>query len=442
MTEPSTPTMPPLTVIGGPNPDGSRRGETPTDDLGVRARADFPPLTRHLRPGVPLAYLDSAATALKPWPVIRAVETYYNEYPANVHRGLHALSERASEEYEQAREKVARFLGATDPAEVVFTRGTTESINLVAQGWGRQELRPGDEVVLTLLEHHANIVPWQMVAKQTGAVLRWVEVTDDGRVELEAFERVLSPRTRLVAVTGMSNVLGTVPPLKEMIALARQAGALVLVDGAQSVPHELGAEAASDGVDFLAVSAHKLYGPTGVGALYARRDLLERMEPMLGGGGMILRVTREGSEWTEPPWKFEAGTPPIAEAIGFGAAVDYLSQFDREAVAAHERRLLLEAHEALGSVPGVTIHGPDPRCGHDKGAIVAFTTDTVHPHDIAQLLDREGVAVRAGHHCAMPLHERLGLPATARASFALYNTSDDVDALARAVAKAKHVFER
>jgi cysteine desulfurase/selenocysteine lyase len=405
---------------------------------GAPARDDFPPLTKELRPGVPLVYLDSAATALKPRAVIDAVREYYEDYPANVHRGLHALSERASEAYEAARDKVARFLGAGDPAEVVFTRGTTESINLVAQGWARRVLRPGDEVLLTIMEHHANLVPWQMVARQTGAELRFAEITPDGRLDLDSLERLLSPRVKLVALTGMSNVLGTAPPVIEVVARAHRQGARVLLDGAQSVPH-LGADVAALGVDFLALSAHKLYGPTGVGALYARRELLEEMDPVAGGGGMILRVGLTESEWNDVPWKFEAGTPPIAEAIGFGAAVDYLGRFDRSALVAHERRLTAEAHRELEAIPGMRLLGPGPE---DKGGVVGFTVEGVHPHDLAQLLDRGGVAIRAGHHCAMPLHARLGVPASARASFALYNTLDDVAALAEAVRRARRVFDR
>ncbi|MFO0910514.1 MAG: SufS family cysteine desulfurase [Isosphaeraceae bacterium] len=410
----------------------SRRAPAP----GAAAALDFPPLGQELRPGVRLAYLDSAATALKPRPVIDAVRGYMEEYPANVHRGLHELSERASEAYEQARETVAAFLGAADSSEIVFTRGTTESINLVAQSWGRANLQPGDEILVTLLEHHSNLVPWQMVARETGATVQFAAITDDGLVDEDDFHQKLSARTKLVALTGMSNVLGTIPPVKRLVDAAKAVGALVMLDGAQSVPHGF-TNVRALGVDFLALSAHKLYGPTGAGALYGRRKLLKAMPPWMGGGGMILRVGVKGPEWNEIPWKFEAGTPPIAEVIGFGAAVEYFQQFDVDTLVAHERALTAEAHRQLEALPGVTILGP----GVDqKGGIVGFTVDTVHPHDLAQLLDRDGVAIRAGHHCAMPLHERLGVSASARASFGLYNTMDDVAALARSVERAIELF--
>jgi cysteine desulfurase/selenocysteine lyase len=399
-------------------------------------RRDFPALHQEVRPGVPLVYLDSAATSLKPWPVIRAVEEYMVDYPASVHRGLHSLSERATEEFESARRRVAWFLGAEDPAEVVFTRGTTESINLVAQGWGRAYLKPGDEIVLSVLEHHSNLVPWQMLARERGVVLKFAEVTDSGRLDFASFARLMSPRVRLVAVTGMSNVLGTLTPLREIAELAHLRRALVLVDGAQYVPHRP-VDVADLGIDFLAFSGHKLLGPTGIGVLYGRRELLEAMPPVMGGGGMVLRVDRSGAEWNEVPWKFEPGTPPIAEAIGLGAVVDYLARFDRMALMAHERRLTEHAHRVLGDLPGLRLLGPEPP---DKGGLVAFTVEGVHPHDLATLLDRRGVAIRAGAHCAMPLHERLGVPATARASFSLYNTVAEVDRLAEAIETARRVF--
>jgi cysteine desulfurase/selenocysteine lyase len=399
-------------------------------------RRDFPVLQQEVRPNVPLVYLDSAATALKPWPVIRAVTDYYAAYPANIHRGLHALSERATVAYEASRSKVARFLGADDPAEIVFTRGTTEAINLVSQTWGRAALSPGDEIVLSAMEHHANLIPWQMLARERGVALRFAELTGAGRLDFASFARRMSRKTRLVAITGMSNVLGTLTPLPEVIDLAHGHGALVLVDAAQSVVHRP-LDVAELGADFLAFSAHKLFGPTGVGVLYGRRELLEAMPPATGGGGMVLRVDRDGAEWNEVPWKFEAGTPPIAEAIGLGAAVDYIERFDRTALVAHEHRLLARAHRLLGEIPGVRVLGPEPE---DKGGIVAFTVDRVHPHDLATLLDRRGVAIRAGAHCAMPLHQHLGEPATARASFALYNTAAEVAQLAEAVESARAVF--
>jgi cysteine desulfurase/selenocysteine lyase len=399
-------------------------------------RRDFPALHQEVARGVPLVYLDSAATSLKPWPVIRAVEQYLAEYPASVHRGLHTLSERATDEFESARRRVAQFLGADDPAEVVFTRGATESINLVAQSWGRTFLGAGDEIVVSVLEHHANLVPWQMLSAERGVVLKFADVTRSGRLDLDSLERLMSPKVRLVAVTGMSNVLGTIPPMSDIVDLAHRHGALVLVDGAQSVPHRP-TNVTDPPVDFLAFSAHKLFGPTGVGVLYARRELLEEMPPVMGGGGMVVRVDKSGAEWQEVPWKFEAGTPPIAEAIGVGAAVDYLSRFDRMALVAHEHRLTAHAHAVLGDLEGVHLLGPEP---FEKGGIVAFNVEGVHPHDLATLLDRQGAAIRAGAHCAMPLHSHLGVPATARASFSLYNMVAEVDLLAEAVEQARRVL--
>jgi cysteine desulfurase/selenocysteine lyase len=399
-------------------------------------RGDFPCLRSEAAGPAPVAYLDSAATALKPLPVIRAVEEYYTDYPANVHRGIYQWSERATDEYESARSRLAEFLGASEPEQVVFTRGTTESINLVALSWGGAFLKPGDEVVATLLEHHSNLVPWQLATARAGARLKLAGVTDDGRLDLESFEEQLSARTRIVAITGMSNVLGTTPPLKVLVERAHAVGAVVVVDGAQSVPH-LGIDVADLDVDFVAFSGHKLCGPTGVGALYAKREHLEAMPPLFVGGGMVLRVEATTAEWNELPWKFEAGTPPIAEAIGLRAAVDYLAQFDAEALRLHEQRLTRLAHEQLDDIRGVKRLGPAPE---QKGGIVAFTVDGIHPHDLSQLLDREGVAVRAGHHCAMPLHQRFDTPASTRASFYLYNNEDDVTRLADAIRKAKRVF--
>lgn len=401
-------------------------------------RADFPVLGRDLRPGVPLTYLDTAATALKPRAVIEAVRGYDEDYPSNVHRGLHELSERATEAFEGAREKVARFLNAAGPETIVFTRGTTESINLVARSWGEAFLKAGDEVVLSELEHHANLVPWQMLARRAGVVLKFAELSGDGSVTAEAYARQFNERTRLVAVTGMSNVLGTVPPVAEIVAGAHGCGAVVVVDAAQSVAHQPTDVAALE-ADFVAFSGHKLFGPTGVGVLYAKPEHLEAMPPMLGGGGMVVRVERDHAEWTEPPWKFEAGTPPIAQVIGLGAAVDYLSRLDRVAAAGHERGLTEEAHRALGAIAGARVLGPGPE---RSAAVVGFTVEGVHPHDLAQILDRSGVAIRAGHHCAMPLHARLGLAASARASFSIYNTKDDVGRLAEAVEGARRLIRR
>jgi cysteine desulfurase / selenocysteine lyase len=418
-------------------PGGRAAAEAVPFDPG-EVRADFPSLGKELRPGVPLIYLDSAATSLKPWPVIRAVQSYDADYPANVHRGLHTLSERATAAYESARARAARFIGATDPAQVVFTRGTTDAINLVAQSWGDAFLKPGDEVVLSVLEHHSNLIPWQMLARRIGVALRYVDVTDDGRLDLDSFEQQLSERTRLVAMTAMSNVLGTIPPLEEVIDRAHRRGAVVLVDAAQGMAR-FPVDVTALGADFVAFSGHKMCGPTGVGVLYAKREHLEAMPPVTGGGGMVLRVGRDEAEWNEVPWKFEAGTPPIAQAIGLGAAVDYLGRFDRRALWAHDRALTAHAHRLLTALPGVRVLGPEPG---QKGGVVAFTVAGVHPHDLAQLVDREGVAIRAGHHCAMPLHDRLGVAASARASFALYNTAGEIDRLAEAIERAKLVFRR
>lgn len=402
-------------------------------------RDDFPVLHQNMGDGRPLVYLDSAATSLKPETVTRAVRDYLTIYSANVHRGLHALSERATEAYEGAREKVARYLGVEDSAQVIFTRGTTEAINLAAQSWGRANLRSGDEIILNDLEHHSNFVPWQMAARERGATLRFAELTADARLTVDAVAAVMNDRTRLIAVTGMSNVTGSVPPVAEIIELAHSRGVLVLIDAAQSLPHQRFNAVELD-ADFVAFSGHKLCGPTGVGALYAKRELLEAMPPVLTGGSMVTRVTRERAEWNEVPWKFEAGTPPIAEAIGLGAAIDYLSRFSPADLAAHEHALVRRAHEVMGRIKGLRILGPaDPA---RKGAIVGFTLEGTHPHDLAQLLDRHGIAIRAGHHCAMPLHTRLGVPASARASFYLYNTIDEVDRLAEALESVKTLLQR
>jgi cysteine desulfurase/selenocysteine lyase len=411
-----------------------RDGEFPVE----RVRRDFPSLHQEVHPGVSLVYLDSAATSLKPEPVIRAVSEYMSQYPANVHRGLHVLSERATEAYEGARARVASYLGA-DAAEIVFTRGTTESINLVALSWGQSFLAPGDAILLNELEHHSNLVPWQLLARNRGVRLEYVPLSSDGRIDLEAMEAMLGPRVRLVAITGMSNVTGTIPPLDRICELAHGSGARVLVDAAQSLPHHR-LDVRRLGADFVAFSGHKLCGPTGVGVLYARRELLEEMPPVFGGGNMVMRVERERSEWNEVPWKFEAGTPPIAEAIGLGAAIDYLSGHAGPALAEHERTLLTHAHAALGRIDGVRILGPEP--GDDKGPIVGFTLEGAHPHDVAQLVDRKGIAIRAGHHCAMPLHSRLGITASARASLFLYNTVADIDRLAEALVEVRELLSR
>jgi cysteine desulfurase / selenocysteine lyase len=418
-------------------------GQVAADHAGrfdvEEVRAAFPALRQEVSPGVPLIYLDSAATSLKPQQVVQAVLDYMTIYPANVHRGLHTLSERATEAFEGVRDKTARLLGVEDSGQIIFTRGTTEAINLVAQSWGRAELKPGDAIVLSELEHHSNLVPWQMLARERGVELKYVELTDDARLDLDALEAALTDRVRLVAVTGMSNVTGTIPPLERIVEMVHARGARVLVDAAQSLPHHR-LNLGRLGVDFVAFSGHKLFGPTGIGVLYGKRELLEAMPPVSFGGSMVVRVDRQRAEWNEIPWKFEAGTPPIAEAIGLGAAIDYLSQFSAQELADHERGLLTHAHDVLGQIASLRILGPaDPE---QKGAIVSFTMEGTHPHDLAQLLDRHGIAIRAGHHCAMPLHVRLGIPASARASFSMYNTIAEIDRLGVALESIRLLFRR
>lgn len=408
----------------------------------ARLRSDFPILGRLLhqrddRPGVPLVYLDNGASTQHPRQVIQAMDEVYEGHYANVHRGIHCLSEECTDLYEAARRKVRAFIGAAWEEEVIFTRGTTESINLVARSWGDANLRPGDEILLTEMEHHSNIVPWQQAAARTGAVIRWL-ITDDGRLALDRLDEFLSPRTKIVGVTAVSNVLGTINPIETIVAAAHRVGALVLVDAAQSVPHQA-TNVAALGADFLAFSGHKMLGPTGVGVLYGRRELLEAMPPFQGGGNMIHHVTTEGFEPAELPARFEAGTPPIVPAIGLAAAIDYLEHVGMDAIHAHEQALVTRAHEVLSAISGVRILGPGPQ---HTGGIVGFLIERVHAHDVAQVLDRYGVAVRAGHHCAMPLHKRLGITASTRASFYLYNTLAEVDVLGSAVEETKRVFRR
>ena len=402
----------------------------------AKIRADFPILERQVRPGVPLVYLDSTATAQKPQPVISAMDDYYRRYNANIHRGIHALAEEATAAYESARQRVADFIGSPSARQVIFTRNTTESINLVALAWGRANLKAGDVVILTEMEHHSNLVPWQMLAAELGLRLEFIPVTPNGLLDLDAYRGLLALGPRLVSFTHMSNVLGTINPASDIIHQAHQVGALALVDAAQSVPH-LPVNVQELGADFLAFSAHKMCGPTGVGVLYGRKEILEAMPPFLGGGDMIKRVHLRTFVPNELPHKFEAGTPAIAEAIGLGAAVDYLSAIGMPAIAAHEREIVAYALERLEEIPGVRVFGPQAR---HKGGVAAFTLDGVHPHDVAQILDRDGIAVRAGHHCAMPLHEKFNLPATTRASFYLYNTPEEVDWLVKAIYKVKELF--
>ncbi len=399
-----------------------------------RVRDDFPALHQDVH-GKPLVYLDSAATTLKPRVVIDTVADVYARDCANIHRAVHLLSQRATARFEDAREKVRAFLNANDTNEVIFTRGTTESVNLVAQSWARTFLREGDEVLITELEHHSNIVPWQIVCQQVGAELVVVPMTDRGEITREAFEGQLSSRTRLVAMAHVSNALGTVLPVKELIALAHEQGAVVLLDGAQAVSHVPVDVQALD-CDFYAFSGHKLYGPTGIGVLYGRERLLEGMPPYQGGGDMIRSVTFAETIYNDLPYKFEAGTPGIAGAIGLGAAIDYLRSFDQESVHAHENEVLRYATEALGSVAGLRLIGTAP----GKVASVSFLMDAAHPHDVGTIVDSEGVAIRTGHHCAQPVMEHFGIAATARASLGMYNTTEDIDALVRALQKVKELF--
>jgi cysteine desulfurase/selenocysteine lyase len=395
--------------------------------------ADFPILRQQIH-GKPLVYLDNAATSQKPQCVIEAEARYYAECNANIHRGVHTLSQRATEAYESARNTVQRFINAAQREEIVFVRGTTEAINLVATSYGRR-LRPGDEILITEMEHHSNIVPWQLLCERTGALLRVATIDGDGALRLAEFERLLGPRTRLVAVTQVSNALGTINPIARIVGLAHANGSPVLVDGAQAVPH-LGVDVQALGCDFYAFSGHKLYGPTGIGVLYGRRELLEEMPPYQGGGDMIRTVTFAKTTYNDLPYKFEAGTPNIAGVVGLGAAIDYVNAVGLAAIAAHEHELLDYASATARELRGVRLIGTAP----DKASILSFVIDSVHPHDAATVLDVEGVAVRAGHHCAMPVMEHFGVPATVRASFALYNTRSDVDALWRAVRKAQEVF--
>jgi cysteine desulfurase / selenocysteine lyase len=399
-----------------------------------RVRADFPILHQSVR-GKPLVYLDNGATSQKPSTVIDAVGDYYRSYNANVHRGVHHLSQLATDAYERARKRVAQFINAPSAREIVFVRGATEGINLVAQTFGRSRLKGGDEILLTRMEHHSNIVPWQMLCEQTGAVLKVASIDDAGEVDMSHFESLLSERTRLVAVGHMSNALGTINPVQRMVELAHAAGAKVLVDGAQAVPH-LPVDVQALDCDFYVLSGHKAYGPTGIGALYGRRDLLESMPPYQGGGDMIRAVTFEKTVYNDVPFKFEAGTPHIAGAIGLAAALDYLSNLGIEAVRQYEHDLLAYATEAVGQVHGLRIIGT----AREKGAILSFVLDRAHPHDVGTIMDHEGVAIRAGHHCAMPVMQHFRIPATARASFACYNTREEVDSLVQAIQKVRELF--
>jgi cysteine desulfurase/selenocysteine lyase len=400
----------------------------------ARIRADFPILNRPIR-GKPLVYLDNGATSQKPRAVIEALDNYYTTQNSNIHRGVHWLSEHVTAAYEAAREKVRGFINAESEQEVILLRGTTEAINLVAQSYGRSFLKPGDEIIVSALEHHSNIVPWQMVCEQVGAKLRVIPINHEGEIVMEEYGRLLNERTRFVAVAHVSNALGTIAPVREIVAQARQRGVPVLLDGAQAVPH-LKVDVRELGCDFYAFSGHKMFGPTGVGALYGRRELLERMPPYQGGGDMISLVTFEKTHYNVLPYKFEAGTPNIAGVIGLGAAIDYLQSLDWDQVTAHEQRLLARGTAALSEIVPLRIIGT----AKEKAGVLSFVLDHVHAHDVGTILDQEGVAVRAGHHCAMPVMQRFGVPATTRASFAFYNTTEEIDVLARAIHRVLKVF--
>jgi cysteine desulfurase / selenocysteine lyase len=410
-------------------------------------RKDFPILERTVHDGRRLVYLDSANTSQKPRTVLDAMEEFLSRHNANIHRATHALGEEATEAYEGARLKVARFVGSADETEIVFTKNVSEAINLVAYSIGnasatgaadpRFRVGPGDEIVITVMEHHSNIVPWQLLCERTGATLRWFDVTEDGRLDVSRLDELVNERTKIVAVAHQSNMLGTINPVRLIVERAHHVGALVLVDAAQSVPHR-GVDVRDLGADFVGFTGHKMCGPTGIGVLWARRELLDAMPPFLGGGEMIETVEMERSTFAPPPHKFEAGTMPITEAVGLGAAVDYLTELDRDAVDAHDQDLTAYALDQLAGVEGLRLFGPAGIA--DRGPVVSFEVDGVHPHDVSQVLDAEGVAVRAGHHCARPLHKRFGVTASTRASFYLYNTRADVDALVAGLAQVKRFF--
>ncbi len=399
-------------------------------------RKDFPILQRKTHDSVPLVYLDSTATSQKPLAVIEAMNDYYRRSNANIHRGVHTLAEEATAMYEAARVKIAKFINAPSARQIIYTRNTTESINLVAYSWARANLKAGDLAILTEMEHHSNLVPWLMLQSERGIELDFIPVTDEGFLDLDAYKTLLTRTPKLISFTHMSNVLGTINPAAEIIRLAHEAGAITVVDAAQSVPH-LKVDVQQLDADFLAFSAHKMCGPTGIGALYGKMDLLEKMPPFLGGGDMIKEVHLRSFKPNTLPHKFEAGTPAIAEAVGFGAAVDYLTSVGMDNVAAHEHEITEYALERLEEIPGVRLFGP---AAQYKGGVAAFTLEGVHPHDVAQILDKDGIAVRAGHHCAQPLHEKFGIPASTRASFYLYSAKDEVDLLVNGIYKVKEIF--
>lgn len=421
------------TLIPSPDVKSSKAPPTPNPvALDVqRIRKDFPILAQQVN-GKPLVYLDNAATSQKPRQVIDAVKQFYERDNANVHRSLYQLGERATQAYESARQKVARFIGARDWRSIVFTKGATEAINLVAYAWGRHNLGPGDEMLITEMEHHSDIIPWQLLARDTGANLRYIPITDDHALDMEAARQLITPRTKLVCTVHQSNVFGTINPVEEIAKLAHKVGALVLLDGAQSVPH-FKVDVHELDCDFMAFSGHKMLGPTGVGVLYGKTALLESMEPFLGGGEMIRTVTMEQATWNDIPWKFEAGTPNIAQVVGLGAAVDYLDELGMDRIQDYVDELTIYGQERLSALPGVTLYGHRPT----SSAVLPFNLDGIHPHDLAQILDDEGIAIRAGHHCAQPLMRKLGVAATCRASFYFYNTMEEVDRLVEGLKTAR-----
>lgn len=403
--------------------------------MDMNVRGDFPILERLIH-GKPLTYLDSAATSQKPRQVIDALVDYYSNYNANIHRGVYTIAEEATARYEEARKKIAAFIGAPSAKEVIFVRNTTEAINLVAYSWGRQNLKPGDEIVLTEMEHHSNLVPWFLLREETGVKIRYIPATTEGLLDISALPHVLSERTRLVSLTHMSNMLGTITPVREVVSAAHRVGALCLVDGAQSVPH-MPVNVVQLGCDFMAFSGHKMLGPTGIGCLWGKREVLENMRPFMGGGEMIKQVSYEGARYNDLPHRFEAGTPSICEAIGFGVAIDYLQALGMDNVRRHEEALTAYALERLHALPGLTLYGPQAQ---QRGGAVTFTMKGIHPHDVATILDEDGIAVRAGHHCAQPLHTKFGIPASTRASFYVYNIPEEIDRLVVSLQRAQKVF--
>jgi cysteine desulfurase / selenocysteine lyase len=405
--------------------------ETKVNEL----RSDFPVLARLVH-GVPLVYLDNAATTQKPLAVIDSMDQYYRSYNSNIHRGVHTLSEEATAAYEDARRRIAHFINASSEKQIVFTRNATEAINLVVYTWGRANLGRGDEVLITEMEHHGNIVPWQILRDQIGFTLRYIAITEDGRLDLSQLEDLLTERTKIFSFVHVSNVLGTINPVAQLVAAARAVGALVMIDASQSVPH-MPVDVQALDVDFLVFSGHKMCGPTGIGVLYGKRELLEAMPPFMGGGDMIREVSMSGSRWNTLPYKFEAGTPAIAEGIGLGAAVDYLNAVGMDWIWQHEHALASYAHEQIAQIEGVRILGPGPE---ERAGLVSFTLEGVHPHDISAILDQDGIAIRAGHHCAQPIHTHYDIAASARASFYLYNTREEVDKLTAALEKAVDLF--